>query len=185
MKSKRIVVAWRARVKWTAPATGAGSAPTTLPRATRAHADEALVAPPHTVGRISARIPMHFGGYYKEPCPVCVGTGRRCSVGWTRERTRRGYAGIPAPCRPRRSRPTARPRPHDRRGRRRNARSLGRWRRQMVGRTVAIGLIVVGGVLVLNNLGLTRLSIREIAGTWWPVLLIVGGLSLLFRGRGR
>jgi len=55
----------------------------------------------------------------------------------------------------------------------------------MVVRILAIVLIVVGGVLVLNNLGLTRLSIREIAGTWWPVLLIIGGLSLLFRGRGR
>jgi hypothetical protein len=55
----------------------------------------------------------------------------------------------------------------------------------MVGRIVAIVLIVVGAVLVSNNLGLTRLSIREIASTWWPVLLIIGGLSLLLRRRGR
>jgi LiaI-LiaF-like transmembrane region len=55
----------------------------------------------------------------------------------------------------------------------------------MVGRIVAIVLIVVGAVLVLNNLGLTRLSVREIAATWWPVLLIIGGLSLLLRHRGR
>ncbi len=55
----------------------------------------------------------------------------------------------------------------------------------MIGRIVAIVLIVAGTVLVLNNLGLTRLSIREIAATWWPVLLIVGGLSLLLRRRGR
>lgn len=55
----------------------------------------------------------------------------------------------------------------------------------MIGRIAAIGLIVVGGVLILNNLGFTRLSIREIAGTWWPALLIIGGLALLFRGRGR
>lgn len=55
----------------------------------------------------------------------------------------------------------------------------------MVVRILAVVLIVVGGVLVLNNLGLTRLSIQEIAGTWWPVLLIIGGVSLLFRGRGR
>ena len=54
----------------------------------------------------------------------------------------------------------------------------------MVGRIVAIVLIVVGAVLVLNNLGVTRLSIREIAMTWWPVLLIIGGLSLLLRRRG-
>jgi lipopolysaccharide export LptBFGC system permease protein LptF len=63
--------------------------------------------------------------------------------------------------------------------------SFGQRRRQMVGRIVAIVLIVVGAVLVSNNLGLTRLSIREIAATWWPVLLIIGGLSLLLRRRGR
>ena len=54
----------------------------------------------------------------------------------------------------------------------------------MVGRIGAIVLIVVGAVLVSNNLGLTRLSLREIAATWWPVLLIAAGLSLLVRRRG-
>ena len=54
----------------------------------------------------------------------------------------------------------------------------------MIGRIGAIVLIVVGAVFLLNNLGIANLSIREIARTWWPALLIVTGLSLLLR-RGR
>lgn len=55
----------------------------------------------------------------------------------------------------------------------------------MVGRIGAIVLILVGTVFLLNNLGLTRLSIREIAETWWPVLLIVAGFSLVVHRRKR
>ncbi len=55
----------------------------------------------------------------------------------------------------------------------------------MIGRIGAVVLIVVGAVFLLNNLGIAHLSIREIAGTWWPVLLIIAGLSLLLRRRSR
>jgi hypothetical protein len=55
----------------------------------------------------------------------------------------------------------------------------------MIGKIAAIVLIVVGAVFLLNKLGIAHLSIREIAGTWWPALLIIAGLSLLFRGRSR
>jgi hypothetical protein len=55
----------------------------------------------------------------------------------------------------------------------------------MIGRIGAIVLIVVGAVFLLNNLGMTHLSIREIARTWWPALLIIAGLSLLIRRRSR
>jgi hypothetical protein len=55
----------------------------------------------------------------------------------------------------------------------------------MIGRIGAIVLIVVGAVFLLNNLGMAHLSIREIARTWWPALLVVAGLSLLIRRRSR
>lgn len=55
----------------------------------------------------------------------------------------------------------------------------------MLGRIGAVVLIVVGAVFLLNNLGMAHLSLREIAGTWWPVLLVVAGLSLLVRRRNR
>ncbi len=55
----------------------------------------------------------------------------------------------------------------------------------MIGRVGAIVLITVGAIFLLNNLGIAHLSIREIAGTWWPVLLIVAGLSMLVRRRNR
>jgi hypothetical protein len=61
----------------------------------------------------------------------------------------------------------------------------GEWRSDMIGRIGAIVLIVVGAVFLLNNLGMTHLSIREIARTWWPALLIIAGLSLLIRRRSR
>ncbi len=51
----------------------------------------------------------------------------------------------------------------------------------MIGRIGAVVLIVVGTVFLLNNLGVAHLSIREIAAKWWPVILIVAGLSLLVR----
>ena len=55
----------------------------------------------------------------------------------------------------------------------------------MIGKVGAIVLIVVGTVVLLNNLGFAQLSLREIAGRWWPALLIVAGLSMLVRGRHR
>ena len=55
----------------------------------------------------------------------------------------------------------------------------------MIGKIGAIILVVVGTVFLLNNLGIAQLSIREIATKWWPVLLIIAGLSLLTRRRNR
>jgi hypothetical protein len=55
----------------------------------------------------------------------------------------------------------------------------------MIGRIGAIVLMVVGAVFLLNNLGIAQLSLREIAGTWWPALLILAGLSLLIRRGNR
>lgn len=55
----------------------------------------------------------------------------------------------------------------------------------MIGGIGAVVLIVVGTVFLLNNLGITRLSVPEIAATWWPVVLIVAGVSLLARRRRR
>jgi hypothetical protein len=55
----------------------------------------------------------------------------------------------------------------------------------MIRKIGAIILVVAGTVFLLNNLGMAHLSIREIARTWWPALLVIAGLSLLIRRRSR
>ncbi|MBS0458171.1 MAG: hypothetical protein JSS44_12685 [Proteobacteria bacterium] len=50
--------------------------------------------------------------------------------------------------------------------------------------TPAIILIVIGAILLLNNLGLWNVSIAHLVQTWWPAVLIVLGVSMLFR-RGK
>jgi uncharacterized membrane protein len=47
----------------------------------------------------------------------------------------------------------------------------------------ALVLIVIGALFLLNNLGITHLSLGEVARTWWPAILIVVGISLLFKNR--
>ena len=46
-------------------------------------------------------------------------------------------------------------------------------------------LIVVGGLLLLSNLGILPLGeLKALVGTWWPLILIlIGVTSLLKRGR--
>lgn len=47
----------------------------------------------------------------------------------------------------------------------------------------ALVLIVIGVLFLLNNLGLTSLSLGEVIRTWWPAILILVGISLLFKNR--
>lgn len=47
----------------------------------------------------------------------------------------------------------------------------------------ALVLIVIGALFLLNNLGITHLSLGEVVRTWWPAILIVVGISLLFKNR--
>lgn len=44
----------------------------------------------------------------------------------------------------------------------------------------ALVLIVVGTLFLLNNLGYTNLSLGRLITTWWPAILVVVGLGLLF-----
>ena len=48
----------------------------------------------------------------------------------------------------------------------------------------ALVLIAVGTLFLLNNLGLTHLSLGALIQTWWPAVLILVGISLLFKNRG-
>jgi len=50
----------------------------------------------------------------------------------------------------------------------------------MRGNFAAIFLIVIGSFFLLSNLGLIDISLREIFRTWWPLILIVVGISLFF-----
>ena len=48
----------------------------------------------------------------------------------------------------------------------------------------AIVLIVIGTILLLNNLGYANVSLTRLLVTWWPAILIAVGVGLLFK-RGR
>ncbi|MDY0105795.1 MAG: DUF5668 domain-containing protein [Giesbergeria sp.] len=48
----------------------------------------------------------------------------------------------------------------------------------MRGNVAAIVLIVVGSFLLLTNLGVIDISLRELLRTWWPLILIAVGVGL-------
>ena len=54
-------------------------------------------------------------------------------------------------------------------------------KKDMIGSIGGIVLILLGAVFLLNNLGIAKLPIREIAAKWWPAILILVGVSLLTR----
>ena len=45
----------------------------------------------------------------------------------------------------------------------------------------ALILIVLGIFFLLNNLGLWDVSLARIIHTWWPLILILVGISMLFK----
>lgn len=47
-----------------------------------------------------------------------------------------------------------------------------------------IVLIMIGLVLLANNLGWTSLSLGRLIATWWPAILVAIGVGRLF-GRGK
>ena len=48
----------------------------------------------------------------------------------------------------------------------------------MRGNVAAIVLILAGGFMLLSNLGMIDISLRELLRTWWPLILIVVGIGL-------
>lgn len=52
------------------------------------------------------------------------------------------------------------------------------WPRHAGSWLFGTALIVIGGVLTAQNLGYTHFELRD----WWPVLVILAGLSILMRG---
>ncbi len=52
--------------------------------------------------------------------------------------------------------------------------------------SVVFGIILVllGVAFLLNNLGVTRINIREVIETYWPLVLVALGLSAVLRPRG-
>ncbi|WP_379655618.1 LiaI-LiaF-like domain-containing protein [Pseudoxanthomonas sp. UC19_8] len=69
-----------------------------------------------------------------------------------------------------------------RRGRGRTMASPSEWmpvmRRHLI---PALILIVLGTLFLLENLGFSRLDVGQLIATWWPLLLILGGINLLLR----
>ena len=51
----------------------------------------------------------------------------------------------------------------------------------MKGNVAAIVLILLGSFFLLSNLGLINISLAELFKTWWPVILIAVGASMLLR----
>ena len=50
----------------------------------------------------------------------------------------------------------------------------------MRGNVAAIVLILAGGFMLLTNLGVIDISLRELLRTWWPLILIAVGVGLFF-----
>ena len=48
----------------------------------------------------------------------------------------------------------------------------------MRGNIAAIVLILAGGFMLLTNLGVIDISLRELLRTWWPIILIAVGIGL-------
>ena len=48
----------------------------------------------------------------------------------------------------------------------------------MRGNVAAIVLILAGSFMLLTNLGMIDISLRELLRTWWPLILIVVGVGL-------
>ena len=55
----------------------------------------------------------------------------------------------------------------------------------MKGNVAAIVLILLGSFFLLSNLGLINISLAVLFKTWWPVILIAVGVSLLFTRENR
>jgi hypothetical protein len=50
----------------------------------------------------------------------------------------------------------------------------------------ALILIAVGLLFLAQNLGWTDLSLGRLIGTWWPAILVLVGVGMLFsRGSGK
>ena len=50
----------------------------------------------------------------------------------------------------------------------------------MKGNFAAVVLVVVGSFMLLTNLGIIDVSVRELLHTWWLVLLFGVGVALFF-----
>ena len=50
----------------------------------------------------------------------------------------------------------------------------------MRGNIAAIVLILAGGFMLLTNLGVIDISLRELLRTWWPLILLAVGVGLFF-----
>jgi hypothetical protein len=48
----------------------------------------------------------------------------------------------------------------------------------------ALVLIVLGTLFLMENLGVSGIDVSELIRTWWPVLLILAGVSLLLKRMG-
>jgi len=48
----------------------------------------------------------------------------------------------------------------------------------MRGNVAAIVLILAGSFMLLSNLGMIDISLRELLRTWWPIILIAVGIGL-------
>jgi cytochrome c biogenesis protein CcdA len=45
----------------------------------------------------------------------------------------------------------------------------------------AVVLIILGVLFLLNNLGVTQISLGALISKWWPAILILVGISMLLR----
>jgi hypothetical protein len=68
-----------------------------------------------------------------------------------------------------------------RRGHGRTMASPTEWMPAMRHLIPALVLIVLGTLFLLDNLGFSHFDVGQLIATWWPLLLILGGINLLLR----
>ncbi|MFC0154039.1 LiaI-LiaF-like domain-containing protein [Xanthomonas dyei] len=49
--------------------------------------------------------------------------------------------------------------------------------------TSGLFLIVMGGMFLLNNLGLSRIDLGDVIAAWWPLMIVWAGVHQLMRRR--
>jgi len=49
--------------------------------------------------------------------------------------------------------------------------------------TPGIILVVIGVIFLLRNLGLADIDFIPLLRTWWPLILVIAGLSMFFNQR--
>jgi hypothetical protein len=49
---------------------------------------------------------------------------------------------------------------------------------------IGLAVIVVGMIMLLNNFGVLSINVGELISIYWPLLLVIWGMDMIFPGAG-